>query len=103
MEHGLIRRGSFGKNGRFQRGAVFGGDNPTGRIGEQAADQLRAYLSGYDDEGNGYGRLAEALIAIGETVDAKVALREGIDAAKRFGHPGMANELSARLDELEEG
>ena len=68
----------------------------------EAAEQLRAYLSSYDDEGNGYGRLAEALIVMGQIDDAKVALRGGIEAANRFGHPGMANELSARLDELEE-
>jgi predicted Zn-dependent protease len=69
---------------------------------EEAAVQLQHYLASHDDEGNGYGRLAQACEALGRMDEAKEALRRGIAAARRFGHPGMANELSARLDELEE-
>jgi len=87
-------------------------DNPLARFGlanellkakewQEAAAQLEAYLAGYDDEGNGWGRLAEAYVALGRTDDAREALRKGVAASHRFGHPGMANELEGRLDELE--
>ena len=69
---------------------------------EEAVEHLREYLARHDDEGNGYARLAQALEALGRTPEARDALRKGIEASRRFGHPGMANELEARLDELEE-
>ncbi len=68
---------------------------------EEAAEQLEVYLGSYDDEGNGFGRYAEVLVALGRPAEAVEALRRGIDAAHRFGHPGMAGEFSDRLDELE--
>ena len=68
---------------------------------EEAAEHLRAYLDRHDDEGNAYGRLAEALIALGRREEAREALRQGIEASTRFGHPGMVSEFEARLDELE--
>jgi predicted Zn-dependent protease len=89
-------------------------DHPLARFGlanellkaqlwEEAAEQLRIYLGAYDDEGNGWGRLAEALAALGRTDEAREALQKGIAASHRFGHPGMAQELEARLEELDEG
>jgi hypothetical protein len=51
--------------------------------------------------GNGYGRLAEALVHLDRTDEACEALRRGIEVSRRFGHPGMANEFEARLEELE--
>jgi predicted Zn-dependent protease len=68
---------------------------------EEAADNLRAYLDQHEDEGNGYGRLAEALVKLGRVDDARAALHRGIEAARRFGPPGMVNEFEARLEELE--
>ena len=68
---------------------------------DEAAEHLRVYLASHADEGNGYGRLAEALIKLDRIDEARAALREGIDASRRFGHPGMVNEFEARLDELE--
>lgn len=68
---------------------------------QEAAEHLRVYLDLHDDEGNGYGRLAEALIRLDRVDDAKAALREGIEASHRFGHPGMVSEFEARLEELE--
>jgi predicted Zn-dependent protease len=67
---------------------------------EEAREQLEAYLTGYDDEGNAYGRLAEAYDHLGRTDDARAALRKGIAASLRFGHTGMAAEFESRLDEL---
>jgi hypothetical protein len=64
-------------------------------------EHLRAYLDRHDDEGNAYGRLAEALVKLGRIDDARDAFRRGIDASHRFGHPGMVNEFEARLEELE--
>ena len=68
----------------------------------EAAEQLRIYLASHDDEGNGYGRLAEALVHLGQLDDAREALRRGVDAAQRFGHPTMANEFEVRIEELGE-
>ena len=67
---------------------------------EEAVAQLRAYLEMHDDEGNGYGRLAEALSKLGRVEEARAALQKGVEASHRFGHPGMASELEARLEEL---
>lgn len=66
---------------------------------EEAVEHLRAYLGMHEDEGNAYGRLAESLLALGRTTEAKDALRQGIDAATRFGHPSMAAEFEERLGE----
>ncbi|MEO6445508.1 MAG: hypothetical protein ABIZ91_14615 [Gemmatimonadaceae bacterium] len=68
----------------------------------EAVDELRAYLAMHEDEGNGYGRLAQACEALGRPAEARAALQQGIAAAERFGHPGMASELAGRLDDLEE-
>ena len=68
---------------------------------EEAAEHLRVYLDRHEDEGNGYGRLAEALMKLGRVDEARDALRKGIEASHRFGHPGMVEEFEARLDELE--
>ena len=69
---------------------------------EEAREQLEAYLASHDDEGNGYGRLAEALQHLGRPDDAREALRRGIAASLRFGHPSMAAEFEARLEELDD-
>lgn len=88
-------------------------ENPLARFGlanealkaglhAEAVEQLEAYLARYDDEGNGWGRLGEALVALGRTDEARTAFRRGIETSHRFGHPSMANEFSARLEELDE-
>lgn len=69
---------------------------------EEAAEHLRLYLGAYDDEGNGWGRLAQACESLGRIGEAREALRRGIAAAGRFGHTGLANDLAARLDDLED-
>jgi predicted Zn-dependent protease len=88
-------------------------DNPLARFGlaneamkagldEEAREHLEVYLARYDDEGNGWGRLAEVLARLGRTDEARAALRKGIESSHRFGHAGMANELESRLEELGE-
>jgi predicted Zn-dependent protease len=83
--------------------ARFGLANEAMKAGlpQEAEEHLRAYLASYDDEGNGFGRHAEVLQALGRIEEAREALRLGIEASHRFGHPGMASELSDRLDALE--
>ena len=68
---------------------------------EEASENLQAYLARHDDEGNGYSRLADVLVKLGRLDEAREALARGIEASRRFGHPGMANDLEARLEELE--
>jgi len=67
---------------------------------EEAREHYQAYLAAFDDEGNGHQRLAEVLERLGRIDEARAALRSGIEAAQRFGHPGMASELEAKLEEL---
>jgi tetratricopeptide (TPR) repeat protein len=67
---------------------------------QEAADHYAAYLGTYDDEGNGFGRYAEALAELGRLPEAQQALQSGIAAAHRFGHPSMASELEVRLESL---
>lgn len=67
-----------------------------------AVEQLEQYLAKYNDEGNGWGRYADALRELGRIADARAAFDRGIEAAGRFGHAGLANELEARRDELDD-
>ncbi len=69
---------------------------------QEAAEHLRAYLGMHDDEGNAWGRLAEALRRLGDTAGAREALTRGIQAADRHGHPGMSAEFEMQLDELDD-
>lgn len=67
---------------------------------EEAAAHYVAYLAGFDDEGNGYARLASVLEELGRTDEAREALTRGIAAANRHGHPSMAAEMEERLEDL---
>lgn len=67
----------------------------------EAAEELRRYLGKADDEGNAYGRLGEALYRLGDGEGAKEAYRRGVEAARRHGHPGMAEEFEAILADWE--
>lgn len=84
--------------------ARFGLANEALKLGlhAEAEEHLRAYLASYDDEGNGFGRHAEALLALGRRDEAAAALRLGIAAAGRAGHPSLAAELTDRLHDLED-
>ena len=83
--------------------ARFGLANEAMKAGEweEAREQLEAYLGRHDDEGNGYGRLAEALVRLERVDDARDALRRGIEASRRHGYPSMAAEFEERLEELD--
>jgi predicted Zn-dependent protease len=66
----------------------------------EAAQELQTYLSQTDDQGNAYGKLAQALERLGKTEEAKQAYQQGIAAANRHGHPGMAQEFEMALEDL---
>jgi E3 SUMO-protein ligase RanBP2 len=83
-------------------------NNPLGRYGlaneylklemyEEAIDEIRAYLKLKDDEGAAYRMLGEALLKLGRNEEAREAYRNGIEAAERHGHPGMAEEFEEIL------
>ena len=87
-------------------------NNPLARFGlaneafkeklfEEARENYEVYLAASDDEGNAYGKLAESLHSLGRIDEARAAFRRGIEAAKRFGHAGMVNDLEAKLEELD--
>lgn len=67
---------------------------------DEAAQELQTYLSQTDDQGNAYGKLAQALDRIGRTDEARAAYQQGIAAAHRHGHPGMAQEFELALEDL---
>lgn len=67
---------------------------------EEAAAELQMYLQQANDQGNAYGKLAQALERLGRTDEARAAYEQGIAAANRHGHPGMAQEFQLALDEL---
>lgn len=63
-----------------------------GRTAE-GVEHLRLYLDSADDEGNAWGRLGQALMELGQEEEAREAMKKGIDAAERYGHPTMAEEF----------
>lgn len=66
----------------------------------EAATELRTYLSEADDQGAAYGKLAQALERLGRTDEAREAYQQGIAAARRHNHPGMAQDFELALAEL---
>jgi predicted Zn-dependent protease len=82
--------------------ARFGYANELLRVGrdEEAVAELRAYLDLAEDEGNAWGRLAEALTRLGRPDEAADAYLAGIDQSLTHGHTGMADEFRAALEAL---
>lgn len=70
-----------------------------GRL-EDGIRELRVYLNQADDEGNGWGRLASALLKQGHVAEAREAYEKGIAAADRHGHPTMADEFRESLEDV---
>ncbi|MEO6724058.1 MAG: tetratricopeptide repeat protein [Blastocatellia bacterium] len=67
---------------------------------EEAAKELQAYLDQADDQGNAYGKLAQAFDRLGRIEEARAAYQQGIAAANRHGHPGMAQDFEMALADL---
>jgi E3 SUMO-protein ligase RanBP2 len=66
----------------------------------QVISHLSEYLSLTEDQGNAWGRLANAQLALGQTEAAAQSYQRGIDAARRHGHPSMAAEFEAAREDL---
>ena len=67
---------------------------------EDGVRELRVYLDGADDEGNGWGRLGSALRDLGRDGEAVEAYEKAIEAAMRHGHPTMADDFRETLEDL---
>lgn len=67
---------------------------------EEATIELQNYLNQSDDQGNAYGKLAQALERLGRIDEARQAYQQGIAAANRHGHPGMAQDFEMALADL---
>lgn len=67
---------------------------------EEAASELQTYLNQSDDQGNAYGKLAQALERLGRVDEARAAYEQGIAAANSHGHPGMAQDFEMALADL---
>jgi tetratricopeptide (TPR) repeat protein len=63
-------------------------------------ETLERYLAISDDEGNAFGMLARAYEKTEQGDKARDAFQRGIDAATKHGHPSMADEYRAALEEL---
>jgi len=68
---------------------------------EEAVRELRAYLEASEDQGNAWGRLGALLREMGRDEEAKEAYRRGVGAASGHGHPTMAEDFQAVLDDWE--
>jgi Flp pilus assembly protein TadD len=69
-----------------------------GRL-EEGVEELHTYLHSADDEGNAWGRLGAALRELGREAEARDAYRKGVEAARRHGHPTMAQEFEEILED----
>ena len=67
---------------------------------EEAAVELQTYLNQADDQGNAYGKLGQALEKLGKFEEARLAYQQGIAAATKHGHPGMAQDFEMALADL---
>jgi Flp pilus assembly protein TadD len=70
---------------------------------QRVVHHLREYLRIADDQGNAWGRLGKALGELGDAAGAREAYRRGVAAANQHGHPSMAAEFEALLEELASG
>ena len=66
----------------------------------EAAAELQTYLGQANDQGNAYGKLAQALERLGKFDEARRAYQQGIETANRHGHPGLAQDFQMALDDL---
>src|SRR3970282_83569 len=63
----------------------------------ECVQAMETYLSVAANEGGAYRTLAQALTTLGRMAEARQAYEAGIRAARRFGHPGMAEEYQETL------
>jgi predicted Zn-dependent protease len=77
-------------------------DNEYYKLGmyEEAIKEIKEYLRIADDQGAVFRTLAECYIKTGNPEMAREAYYEGIEAANRHGHPGMAEEYEEAIGML---
>ncbi len=68
----------------------------------EAVAEIKEYLKIADDQGAVFRILADCYIQMGNTEMAIEAYYEGINAANRHGHPGMAEEYEEAIEMLNE-
>ena len=61
-------------------------------------ETLERYIAISEDEGNAYGMLAAAYEKTGQHDKARETYQRGIDVAMNHGHPSMAEEYRAILN-----
>jgi len=66
----------------------------------EAVEEFEAYLGLADDQGAAYGKLAQALERLGRIDEARRAYQQGIAAAQRHRHPGMAQDFEMALADM---
>ena len=67
---------------------------------EDAVRALEGYLERAEDQGNAWGRLGALLHRLGRDEESRAAYQRGIAQARKHGHPSMASELEAALEEI---
>ena len=66
----------------------------------EALEWLGRYTEKGSDVGAAFGLMADCCAELGQADEARAALGWGIEAARRAGHPTMAGEFQARLDDM---
>jgi len=66
---------------------------------DAVVEELQQYLAIADDQGNAWGRLGKALRKAGRDHEARAAYEKGVATANAHGHPGMAAEFEAVLED----
>ena len=84
----------------FNSSILFGLAKEYEKVGQTAEmiETLERYLVIADDEGNAFGMLARAYERAEQRDQAMVTYQRGIDAAKKHGHPSMAEEYRTILE-----
>lgn len=68
----------------------------------ETVEHVETYLKHREDEGAAYRILGHALLKLGRIEEARRAFQDGVKAALKYHHPGMAEEFEEILKELEE-
>jgi predicted Zn-dependent protease len=69
---------------------------------EEAVTALKEYLAMHDDEGSAYRLLAQSYVKLGRPAEAREAYLAGSESALKHGHPGMAEEFKAAVEDLDD-
>jgi predicted Zn-dependent protease len=69
---------------------------------EEGIKALQEYLSMNEDEGAAYRMLGFANEKLEKFAEAREAYRQGIQAANKHHHPGMAGEYEMKLQDIED-